>query len=80
MFVCGGGAHNRHLLDALADRMPGRDIATTASIGLDPDWVEACAFAWLAMRRLELGAGSLASVTGASRDAVLGAIYAARAP
>ncbi|MEO1203447.1 MAG: anhydro-N-acetylmuramic acid kinase, partial [Pseudomonadota bacterium] len=50
-------------------------VETTASRGLDPDWVEATAFAWLAARRLAGQPGSFASVTGASRDTLLGGIY-----
>ncbi|MDJ0938944.1 MAG: anhydro-N-acetylmuramic acid kinase [Woeseiaceae bacterium] len=76
VFVCGGGAHNSSLLERLGRRLPDSEVGTTASIGLDPDWVEACAFAWLTMRRLENAPGSVATVTGASRDAILGAIHA----
>jgi len=50
-------------------------VASTQVLGIDPNWVEACAFAWLAKRRLENKTGSLASVTGASRDSILGALY-----
>jgi anhydro-N-acetylmuramic acid kinase len=51
------------------------DITTTSSAGLDPDWVEAVAFAWLAMRRIQGMPGNLPAVTGASRPAILGAIH-----
>jgi anhydro-N-acetylmuramic acid kinase len=40
-----------------------------------PGWVEAATFAWLAQRRLDGLAGNLPSVTGASAEAVLGAVY-----
>ncbi|MBT8098129.1 MAG: anhydro-N-acetylmuramic acid kinase, partial [Gammaproteobacteria bacterium] len=50
-------------------------LSTTASAGLDPDWVEAVAFAWLAMRRLQSAPGNLPSVTGARRAAELGDIH-----
>ena len=43
--------------------------------GLDPDWVEASAFAWLASRTLQGLPGNLPSVTGAAAPEVLGAIY-----
>jgi anhydro-N-acetylmuramic acid kinase len=39
--------------------------------------VEATAFAWLARETLEGRPGNLPGVTGASRPAVLGAIYPA---
>ncbi len=75
VYVCGGGAHNPLLLQKLVERLPGVDIATTSSAGLDPDWVEAVAFAWLAMRRIHGVPGNLPAVTGASRPAILGAVH-----
>jgi anhydro-N-acetylmuramic acid kinase len=42
---------------------------------IDPKWVEASAFAWLAKQRLELKAASIPEVTGAKRSAILGAVY-----
>ena len=50
-------------------------IATTAAVGLDPDWVEAVAFAWLGMRTMNNETGNLPSVTGASHKVVLGTIH-----
>ena len=44
-------------------------------LGIDPGWVEACAFAWLARQRLEEKPGNLPSVTGANRATVLGALH-----
>jgi anhydro-N-acetylmuramic acid kinase len=57
--------------------MPEIRVATTAEAGLDPDWVEAAAFAWLAHRTLEGLGGNLPSVTGAREPAILGGIYRA---
>ena len=73
VLVCGGGAHNSDLLQRLRTALPGINIKTTESAGLDPDWVEAVAFAWLAMRNLQNLPGNLPSVTGASHAAILGA-------
>ncbi len=77
LFVCGGGAHNPYLLQRIGARLPGVKVATTAAAGMDPDWVEAVAFAWLAMRRIDGRTGNLPAVTGAARPAVLGALYPA---
>jgi anhydro-N-acetylmuramic acid kinase len=55
--------------------MPDSSLSSTAQLGLDPNWVEACAFAWLAKRRIENKTGNLPAVTGASREAILGAVY-----
>jgi anhydro-N-acetylmuramic acid kinase len=51
-------------------------LETTAALGLDPDFVEAVGFAWLARARLENVPGNLPSVTGARGARVLGGIYA----
>ena len=75
VFVCGGGSHNRLLLERLSGQLPGLRVDTTASLGIAPDWVEAAAFAWLAQRCLEGAPGNVPTVTGASRATVLGAIY-----
>ena len=75
LFVCGGGAHNRDLLRRLERNMPEIEVDTTQAVGLDPDWVEAVAFAWLARRTVRKEPGNLPSVTGASRKVVLGTIH-----
>ena len=76
-YVCGGGAHNRTLMAALAGHMSGMTVATTDNLGMSPDWVEAAAFAWLAHQTLESQPGNLPSVTGAKRAVILGGIYPA---
>jgi anhydro-N-acetylmuramic acid kinase len=77
VLVCGGGAHNRHLMARLAAGLPGISVTTTASRGLPVDQVEACAFAWLARRFVRHEAGNLVSVTGARGPRLLGALYPA---
>ena len=76
LICCGGGAHNGDLLRRLAALLPEVDVTTSADFGLEPDWVEATAFAWLATRRLDNLAGNLPAVTGAAHETRLGAIYA----
>ena len=75
LYVCGGGAHNDDLLRRLTRALPEVSIDTTEAVGLSPDWVEAVAFAWLAMRTMNNETGNLPSVTGASRKVVLGEIH-----
>ena len=77
LYICGGGAHNDDLLGRLARSLPEASIGTTQAVGLSPDWVEAVAFAWLAMRTMNKETGNLPSVTGASRKVVLGEIHSA---
>jgi len=78
VLVCGGGVHNAELMRRLRSELPGVPVRSTEAAGLDPDWVEAVAFAWLAMRTTAGLPGNLPSVTGASRPAVLGTAHPAR--
>ncbi|MEJ2127518.1 MAG: anhydro-N-acetylmuramic acid kinase [Woeseiaceae bacterium] len=75
VFVCGGGVHNADLMQRLGAELPDCEVQTTTVAGLDPDWVEAVAFAWLAMRTSQGLTGNLPSVTGAKGAAVLGSIH-----
>ncbi|MFP5409203.1 MAG: anhydro-N-acetylmuramic acid kinase [Gammaproteobacteria bacterium] len=77
LYVCGGGAHNAALMRCLGTLLPGIQLGTTAALGIDPDWMEALAFAWLARQTLHGEAGNLPAVTGAQGERVLGAIYPA---
>lgn len=76
-FVCGGGAYNRHLMTRLETLLHPRLLASTAQLGIAPEWVEAAAFAWLAQQTLNNKPGNLPSVTGAAGYRILGAIYPA---
>jgi anhydro-N-acetylmuramic acid kinase len=78
VLVCGGGAHNCFLLERLMRQLPEASVVTTAAYGLDPDWIEAMAFAWLARQTLAGQNGNLPSVTGARRAVPIGAIHPGR--
>jgi anhydro-N-acetylmuramic acid kinase len=78
LYVCGGGAFNKHLMQRLVSLIPSCKVDTTASLGIPPDQVEAIAFAWLARQTLRGNPGNLPSVTGAEHHAVLGGIYPGR--
>jgi anhydro-N-acetylmuramic acid kinase len=74
-FVCGGGIHNIYLIDRLQQALPNCQILSTSQLGLDPDYVEATAFAWLARQSINQQTGNLPSVTKAESESVLGGIY-----
>lgn len=77
VYVCGGGVYNPLLLERLPALLPRSTWHSTTALNLDPQWVEAAAFAWLAAQRL-LGLPSNApAATGAKGPRVLGAIYQA---
>ena len=75
LYVCGGGAHNLGLLNAIAALIAPNRVASTSALGLDPDYVEAVAFAWFAKRTLEGLTSSAGSVTGAKGARILGGVY-----
>ena len=75
--VCGGGAFNRQLMDALQGGLPHASVVTSDTLGLPVMDVEAAAFAWLAEQTLLGLPGNVVPVTGAAGPRVLGAIYPA---
>lgn len=75
VLLCGGGTHNRHLRARLQHLLPGATVGSTADHGLDPDCVEAAAFAWLAACCVNRVAGNAPAVTGAREAAILGCVY-----
>ncbi len=77
LLVCGGGVRNRQLMKRLAARLPEVQVESSAMHGLDPEYVEAMGFAWLAQRTMDGLAGNLPSVTGANGPRILGAIHLA---
>ncbi|WP_426662017.1 anhydro-N-acetylmuramic acid kinase [Rhodanobacter aciditrophus] len=77
VLACGGGVHNRALMRRLGERLAPRTVSSTAAFGIDPDFLEASAFAWLARQRLLGLPGNLPAVTGARGPRLLGAIHPA---
>ncbi len=75
VYACGGGARNSALLAAIARRLAPAPTLTTAALGLDPDFVEAIAFAWFARRTLRGEPLATPTVTGGAGARVLGGIY-----
>lgn len=78
LYTCGGGTHNRFLCERLGSLLPRMRVQSTAALGVDPDHVEAMAFAWLARRTLQSLPGNLPAVTGARHPVILGGIYPGR--
>jgi anhydro-N-acetylmuramic acid kinase len=85
VLVCGGGTANPLLMRVLTAAVEARlgggvRVETTDHTGLPAQWVEAAAFAWLGLQRLDGRAGNCLPVTGAQRRAVLGGLYEGRRP
>ncbi|GLP95615.1 anhydro-N-acetylmuramic acid kinase [Paraferrimonas sedimenticola] len=77
VLVCGGGALNPELMKRLDERLARFELVSSSDEGIDPQWVEAIAFAWLAKQYKQGKTSNLPAVTGASRAAVLGAFFPA---
>jgi anhydro-N-acetylmuramic acid kinase len=74
VYICGGGANNNLLLDTLSSQLK-QHVATTAILGIHPDWVEAALFAWLAKCNVEGIQLNLTNITGGKSTFPLGARY-----
>jgi anhydro-N-acetylmuramic acid kinase len=72
VYICGGGARNEFLVEELESELHECELFTTDELGVEADAVEAMAFAWLAYAHVNKIQGSVASVTGATKGAVLG--------
>ncbi|NUO74824.1 MAG: anhydro-N-acetylmuramic acid kinase [Lysobacter sp.] len=77
VLACGGGVHNPRLLERIGAHLPEAVVESTARHGVDPDFVEAMGFAWLARQTLSGLPGNLPSVTGARGLRVLGVVHPA---
>ena len=80
LIVCGGGAHNKVLLQRLVE-LCGQDpfmsrtqVQSVEALGYGVHLIEAMAFAWLAYKRVRLEVANAPSVTGALGPRILGAL------
>ena len=77
IYLCGGGAHNTALLNQLKHMLVNVNVQLTDHLGIDADWLEAIAFAWLAQQTMHGQPANLPQATGARHPCILGAIYQA---
>lgn len=77
IFVCGGGIQNTSLMESLHRHFSAAHISLHSSLALnlDPQWVEAAAFGWLAACWVNRIPGSPHHATGAGKPCILGAGY-----
>ncbi len=73
VLVCGGGVHNSLLMNGLQKKLTC-PVQSTATYGIEPDWVEAMCFAWLAHQRLQQQPSNIPSVTGAKQAVSMGTV------
>ncbi len=77
VYVCGGGVDNPYLLQRLQIQLPEHVISSSQSLGINPHWMEAMAFAWLSKQRVDSVTGNASCVTGAKGERILGGWYSA---
>jgi anhydro-N-acetylmuramic acid kinase len=75
IYICGGGAHNKALMEELGKVASDYSVLTTAELGIDPDWVEAIAFAWMGKEAIAGRPIDTSPFTGAKEPVYLGGIY-----
>jgi anhydro-N-acetylmuramic acid kinase len=75
VIACGGGTRNAALMRRLGELLAPAAVESSDRHGIEPELVEAAAFAWLAQQALEGKAGNLPAVTGARGARVLGTLY-----
>ena len=74
LIVAGGGRHNPVLMDQLQRRCRGLQLSSSAELGLPVEAREALVFALLAWWHQRKHPANAPSITGASRESVLGVL------
>lgn len=74
LYVSGGGAHNRFMMDSLRRHFAGTDVKNAETLGISSDAKEAICFACLANETISGNPTNLPQVTGASKATILGKI------
>ena len=74
LIVCGGGSKNSFLMNSI-ENLCGIKVVKSDAYGVDSEFLESMAFAWLAYKRIHRQKVQLSSVTGAKKDSILGGMY-----
>ncbi|MEM7765785.1 MAG: anhydro-N-acetylmuramic acid kinase [Pseudomonadota bacterium] len=75
LVICGGGAANTALMDRLAATFAPCPVASSAAIGVDPNFVEAALFGWLAACYIDEQPIDTTCVTGARQPVIAGCLH-----
>ena len=74
IYLCGGGVHNEFLCNEI-NKQCKAEVRTTLDLGVDPDYVEAICFGWLAKERVANKKFNLNKITGSKGEVYLGRVY-----
>lgn len=77
LIVCGGGRLNSYAMRSLEKNLSNFRVLSSDSLGIDGDFVEATAFAYLAYLFVKGLPGNDPKVTGASGERILGCLHPA---
>lgn len=75
VFICGGGAHNKTMMDWLSKEVENIPVRNISDLGLKSDFIEAQAFAFLAARCIKNLPSTFPSTTGVSQATVCGLCF-----
>lgn len=75
LIVCGGGVHNQFTMQRLHTLLAPNEVMSSNQLNIDPDFVEACAFAWLAQQCFNRQRLNTNAITGGHKPVILGGIY-----
>lgn len=75
IWVTGGGANNPVILKGFREALPKTKIRSVMELGIDPQCMEAQAFAYYALLTLNGLPANLSSATGARKEVPCGGIY-----
>lgn len=75
VILCGGGVHNRALHQAIQQELDPIEVLSSAALGVNPDFIEAMMFAWLAEQAINQTPLDLNALTGAKKPVILGVVY-----
>ena len=75
VYLCGGGCHNKFLVERIAENAKSSNVQTIDKLGYDVDNLEAMCFAFLAHKNINKEASDIKKFTGARHNRVLGAMY-----
>lgn len=77
LYLFGGGVNNPLLFARLCELLPQAKLQSTSVLNIDPNFMEAVAFAWFAHQRVHGLPSNLPQVTGAKKLTSLGGLYLA---
>jgi len=75
LLICGGGVQNQFLMQRLQELAKPNEVFSTEKYGINPDLLEAIAFAWLAKQTINKNTINFSKVTGSKQPCILGGVY-----